>query len=38
MSCEFCEDGRNLFGGAEDTGWYIAALADIVEGVSDGDL
>ena len=26
MSCEFCEDGRSLFGGAEDMGCMVEEI------------
>lgn len=31
MSCEFCEDGRNLFGGAEDMGCMVDEIG--IEGI-----
>lgn len=31
MSCEFCEDGRSLFGGAEDMGCMVEEIG--IEGI-----
>lgn len=31
MSCEFCEDGRSLFGAAEDTGCMVEEIG--IEGI-----